>query len=280
MARPVLSAFADEYKSDLDGQIKGLLEFGINNIEVRFVDGVNIAELDEAAVRAAAKKLSEAGITVSAIGSPLGKINTDGDMDAEIARAERVFSYANILGAKNIRMFSFYLSENKSSEENRRIVFDTIGRMLEVARRYGVTLCHENEAKIYGESPEACRELVDFFGGELKCVFDMGNFVLDGYSPLDAYRLLRDHIKYFHIKDSLSAGAIVPPGCGEARIAEIFATHNEYAEGDYFATLEPHLETFSGLNALVGKTFENPYKYETGEAAFSDAVKKIKEIVK
>ena len=222
MARPILSAFADEYKAEFDGQIEGLSSFGINNIEVRFIDGVNISALTEQALREAKRKLDAAKISVSAIGSPLGKINTGDDVDAELVRAERVFQYANLLEAKNIRMFSFYLSEDKSAEENRSIVLGTLEKMLKLASRYGVTLCHENEAKIYGESPERCRELLDYFGGELKCVFDMGNFVLDGYKPYpDAYMLLRDYIEYFHIKDSLYAGAIVPPGCGEAQIAEI-----------------------------------------------------------
>lgn len=281
MARPILSAFADEYKTSFDGQIEGLSSFGINNIEVRFIDGVNISAVTPEVLGEAKRKLDAAKISVSAVGSPLGKVNTGDDLDAELCRAERVFQYANTLEAKNIRMFSFYLAEDKSVEENRSIVLGTLEKMLKLASKYGVTLCHENEAKIYGESPERCRELLDYFGGELKCVFDMGNFVLDGHKPYpDAYMLLREYIEYFHIKDSLYAGAIVPPGCGEAQIAEIIKAHNEYAKGDYFITLEPHLQTFSGLNALVGKGFDNPYKYETPELAFTDAVNKIKKIIK
>ena len=280
MARPILSAFADEYKRNFDGQISGLLEFGINNIEVRFIDGVNIADVEPQTVKEIKSKLSKNKIAVSAIGSPLGKINTGGDIEAELRRAEKVFAYANELEAKNIRMFSFYLSEEKTPEENRGIVLGALERMLRIASRYGVTLCHENEAKIYGETPEACRELLDYFGGELKCVFDMGNFALEGYNPYPhAYGLLKEYIEYFHIKDSLAAGAIVPPGCGEAKIAEILKEHNSYAKDDYYITLEPHLQTFSGLNALVGHKFENPYKYETQELAFTDAVNKITSII-
>lgn len=280
MPKPILSAFADEYKTEFDGQIEGLSSFGINNIEVRFIDGVNISAVTPEALREAKRKLDAANISVSAIGSPLGKVNTGDDLDAELCRAERVFQYANELEAKNIRMFSFYLAEDKPAEENRGIVLSTLEKMLKLASRYGVTLCHENEAKIYGDSPERCRELLDYFGGELRCVFDMGNFVLEGYKPYpDAYMLLREYIEYFHIKDSLYAGAIVPPGCGEAQVAEIIKAHNEYAKGDYFITLEPHLQTFSGLNAIAGKEFDNPYKYETQELAFADAAQKIKQII-
>ena len=280
MGKAILSAFADEYKTDFDGQIEGLKGFGIDFLELRFVNGVNAAALSDDDILSVKEKLSAAGIRVSAIGSPLGKIKTTDDIDAEMNKAARVFSIAKELSVKNIRMFSFYLDDKLSALENRKIVFSSLERMVKLASEYGVTLCHENEAKIYGESPKACREILDYFGGELKCVFDMGNFVLDSYKPYpDAYGLLREYIEYFHIKDSLYAGAIVPPGCGEASIADLIRAHSEYSAKDFFVTLEPHLETFSGLNSLVGKGFDNPYKYDTPELAFTDAVGKIKDIL-
>ena len=103
----------------------------------------------------------------------------------------------------------------------------------------------------------------------------MGNFVLDGFNPVKAYELLNDYIEYFHIKDSLYAGAIVPAGKGEACIKQILDDYKLNGKKDTFITLEPHLQTFSGLNALVGKTFENPYKYNDQKEAFTDAVEKL-----
>lgn len=280
MSKPILSAFADEYKTDFDGQLEGLSKFGINYMELRFVNGRNVAVLTPDEVKTLKRKLAEKNIRVSAIGSPLGKINTAGDIDAEMAKAERVFKTANELEAKNVRMFSFYLDESKTREQNKSIVYSSLERMIKLASKYGVTLCHENEAKVYGESPEACREILDYFGGEMRCVFDMGNFVLENYKPYpDAFEILKKYIEYFHIKDSLAAGAIVPPGCGEANIAQILKAYGEYADKDFFITLEPHLQTFSGLHALVGKGFDNPYKYETQELAFAEAVNKIRAII-
>ena len=49
---------------------------------------------------------------------------------------------------------------------------------------------------------------------------------------------------------------------------------------DFFVSLEPHLECFSGLNSLVGKKFENPYKFENKKVAFDFAVESLKEIMK
>ena len=280
MKNIIVSAFADEYSSDFDTQLKMLAENGIKYIEPRFLYGKNVADLTKEEANDAAKKLSAFGIGVSSIGSPLGKINLADDFSEHLERAKRVFNVANILGTKNIRMFSFYLREGKSPDECRGEVIEKLGKMIDLAEGFEVTLCHENEAKIYGESPERCLDILNEFRGKLKAVFDMGNFVLDGYRPYpDAYEMLKEHIEYFHIKDALYKGAIVPPGLGEASIEEILAAHSEKSSKNFFITLEPHLETFDGLNALVGKTFENPYKFASKEEAFLTAIKKLKELL-
>ena len=279
MANLILSAFSDEYADGLVEQCKALNDFGISYMEMRGVNGKNVSTLTKAEILEAKRTLLDYGIKVSSIGSPLGKIKIDGDLKGHLETAKRVFETANELGAKYIRMFSFYLPEGKTREECKGQVFDELEKLLLLADSYGVTLCHENEALIYGESPEKCLELVEYFDGKLKCVFDMGNFVLDGYNPMDAYKLLEKHVEYFHIKDALYAGAIVPAGKGEAQIKEIMDTYKASGKKDTFITLEPHLQTFSGLNALVGKTFENPYKYENQKAAFTDAVEKLKGVL-
>lgn len=280
MAKVILSAFADEYSSVFTEQLSALNGFGIDYIEVRGVDGKNVSELNSEEVKLAKLKLDDYGIKVSAIGSPLGKIKLDGDLKSHYETAKRVCETANVLGAKNIRMFSFYMPDGKTADECESLVFDAVGNLLKIADEFSVTMCHENEAKIYGESPQKCKKLLDNFGGKLKAVFDMGNFVLDGFKPYpDAYSLLNEHIEYFHIKDSLYAGAIVPPGKGEAQIKQILDDYKLNGKKDTFITLEPHLQTFDGLNALVGKSFDNPYKYENGKVAFIDAVNKIKELI-
>lgn len=279
MAKLILSAFSDEYADGLVEQCQALNAFGFGYMEIRGVNGKNVSTLTEQEVKETKKTLDDYGIKVSSIGSPLGKIKLDGDVQAHLETAKRVFATANELGAKNIRMFSFYLPEGKTREECKGQVFDELSKLVKLSKEYGVTLCHENEALIYGESPEKCLEILEYFAGDLKCVLDMGNFVLDGYNPMDAYKLLNGYIEYFHVKDSLYAGAIVPAGKGEAQIKEILDDYKKNGKKDTFITLEPHLQTFSGLNALVGKTFENPYKYENQKEAFTDAVAKLKELL-
>ncbi|MBE6627996.1 MAG: sugar phosphate isomerase/epimerase [Ruminococcaceae bacterium] len=279
MAKLILSAFADEYADSFEEQLQALNGFGIDHIEIRHVDQKNISVLSPDEVKNARRLLDAHGIKANAIGSPLGKIRLDEDMDAHMETAKRVFESANLLGAKYIRMFSFYAPEGEDITTMKGQVLESLEKMLLIARSHGVTLCHENEAKIYGDIPVRCRELLDYFGGELKCVFDMGNFVLEEVEPISAYELLKPYIAYFHVKDALAAGAIVPPGKGEAKIKEILSAHMQSENADFFATLEPHLQTFSGLNALVGRSFENPYQYPDAKVAFADAVTKIKELI-
>lgn len=280
MRKFILSAFADEYADDFTEQLEGLKSLDIGYIELRFINKTNIADLGANEVRDVKSKLEHYGIGVSAIGSPLGKIALDDNLNAHLDKAKRVFETANTLGVKNIRFFSFYPPKDKRIEDCKEDVYNALLRLIAVSKEYNVTLCQENEAKIYGESPEKCLELMEYFGGDIKCVFDMGNFVLDGFKPYpEAFNILKPHIEYFHIKDALAAGAVVPPGKGEAEISAILSDYSEDMKQDTFITLEPHLQTFSGLNTLIGSTFENPYKYPDCKTAFSDAVVKIKDIL-
>ena len=279
MKKLILSAFSDEYAEGLEEQCKALNGFGIKYMEMRGANGKNVSTLTKQEVYDAKKTLEDYKVKVSSIGSPLGKIKLNGDMHSHLETAKQVFDTANELGAKNIRMFSYYLPDGKSREECKGQVYDELEKLVKLSEEYGVKLCHENEALIYGESPEKCLEIMEYFGGRMACVLDMGNFVLDGYEPMNAYKKLLPYIEYFHIKDALYAGAIVPAGKGEARIKEILDDYKTNGRKDTFITLEPHLQTFSGLNALVGKTFENPYKYENQQEAFTDAVTKLKELL-
>lgn len=276
--RLILSAFADEYADGLKEQCEALNKFGIEYIELRGVNGKNVSTLTESEVKETKRILDDYEIRVSSIGSPLGKIDIKGDLNGHYETAKRVYETANILGAKNVRIFSFY-SKETPFDKCKGEIYGGIEKLVDLSDGTGLTLCHENEALIYGESPEKCLEIVEYFGGRMRCVFDMGNFVLDGYDPMAAYKLLSDYIEYFHIKDAFYSGEIVPAGKGEAKIKEILDDYKVNGGKDTFITLEPHLQTFSGLNALVGKSFDNPYKYEDQKAAFTDAVEKLKDLL-
>lgn len=280
MAELILSAFSDEYADSFLEQLAAMKRLGIDYIELRFVNKKNVAALTGEEVETVRRQLDDAGIRVSAIGSPLGKVAIDGDWQQHLDQTRRICETACRLDSRFVRMFSFYLPEGEAPEQYRNQVIDRLGQMLDIADSYGITFGHENEALIYGDSPERCLDLLESFHGRLRCVFDMGNFLLEGHDPYpQAFERLKPYLGWFHIKDALRAGAIVPAGKGEACIGKILRDYRQSGRDSVFVTLEPHLQTFSGLNALVGKSFENPYQFENQQVAFEEALRCLKEVL-
>ncbi len=261
MCKLIVSGFADEYSPDLEQQIAGFKKLGIHCIELRMVNGKNIADLTEAETLALAERLQAEGIRVTAVGSPIGKIYPEDDFEQHLERAKRCFHNANILGASFCRVFSFYgLSEEET--------FARMEKLLSLADAAGLILCHENEAGIYGESPEACLKLLQHFDRRLEAVFDGGNFVLGGYDAKAAYALLQPYVRYFHIKDA-KEGVILPAGEGDAAIAELLHRHLTEVGGEVIASLEPHLHDFAGLKSLSPEQLSRAHTYKTPAEAFT-----------
>ena len=67
-----LAAFADEADRTLRGQISAMKDNGIELLEIRTVDGKNIAELTAAEAKTIRKELDGAGIAVWSVRSPIG----------------------------------------------------------------------------------------------------------------------------------------------------------------------------------------------------------------
>ncbi len=276
MATFRFSAFADEYSPSFDEQIKGLLENDVHLIEPRGLDGVNISDLTSEKAMEVKEKLDAAGIGISALGSPIGKITLDDDFEAHKMKLRRTCEIARILGAERIRMFSFFMPKDcEDVSVYKDTVIARMGEMLDIADEYGVKLCHENEKGIYGDTPERCLELLQAYPGRLGCVFDPANFIQVGATPCpDAFDLLRDHITYMHIKDCVPGGTVVVAGTGIGCIPEMFAVLNRIRNDEIIATVEPHLRVFAGLADLEAgeKTKMKDNAFATSEEAFAAAV--------
>ncbi len=281
MAKFQLSAFTDEYSPNFDKQIEGMLQNGIKYTEIRGVDGKNISDLTVDEAKEVKNKLDANGLAVWSVGSPLGKIKLTDDIDAHIEKTKHVCEIANILGTPRIRVFSFYVPDTTNIAPYRDQVFDYMGRMLDASNAAGTILCHENEKGIYGEKVEGCVDIMKYFNGGYKCIFDPANFIQAGVTTYpDAYEQLGDSIYYMHIKDALASGSIVPAGKGVGMIPEIIRELNKRDE-TITLTVEPHLRVFDGLKNLEqeGNTTEITNSFPTSEAAFNAAVAAIKAII-
>ncbi len=274
-----LYAFADEADAALDKQIIALTRNGLEGIEIRNVDGVNISDLSLSKAKEVKKKLDAAGLITWSIGSPIGKIGINDCFQPHLEKFKHTLEVADILNCKNIRLFSFYMPEGENPDNYTAQVIDRLSQFINVSVGSGINLCHENEKGIYGDIPERCEKLHKALP-ELKGIFDPANFVQCGVDTLSAWQTLKNHIYYMHIKDANLDGAVVPAGYGSGNVKAI--TKEFIAMGGKCFTIEPHLTVFDGLASLeregeASKVGE--FEYENADVAFDTACQEFKKIL-
>lgn len=274
-------AFADEASPFIDGQIKALKENGLDGLEIRNVDNVNVSDISDAKAKEVKKKLDDAGLAVWSVGSPIGKIDiVKDDFNLHTEKFRRTLEIAEILGAENIRLFSFYIPKESDPSEYRNEVIDRLGKFLGIASGTGIDLCHENEKGIYGDNAERCLEIYKALP-EIKAIFDPANFVQCGVDTLSAWEMLKTYVKYLHIKDALPDGNVVPAGKGAGNLSYILSDYKTM--NGTALTLEPHLKVFAGLSALEAEDDKSAvgeiYSYKTNEEAFKAAADALKALI-
>lgn len=274
-------AFADEASPLIDGQIIALKENGLDGLEIRNVDNVNVSDISDAKAKEVRKKLDNAGLSVWSVGSPIGKIDIVKDnFDLHTEKFRRTLEIAEILGAKNIRLFSFYIPKDSDPSEYRNEVIERLGKFIGIASETGIELCHENEKGIYGDNAERCLEIYKALP-EMKAIFDPANFVQCGVDTMPAWEMLKIYVKYLHIKDALPDGNVVPAGKGSGNLAYILSDYRKM--NGTALTLEPHLKVFAGLSALETEGDKSAvgeiYSYKTNEEAFRAAADALKALI-
>ena len=274
-----LYAFADEASGQVDGQIRAMIRNGLDGLEIRGVDGQSIADISEEKAREVRSKMEDAGLKVWSMGSPIGKISIETDnFQPHLDKLCHVLDLADILEAPNVRMFSFYVPEGRKAEFRSKVI-DRMGLMLEKAKGRNAVLCHENEKGIYGDMADSCCDLLNTFP-ILEGIFDPANFIQCGQDTQQAWNMLKNRIRYLHIKDALADGRVVPAGCGIGHVGEILKDFR--ARGGCAVTVEPHLSVFDGLKELEQgehRTQMDAYSYPSSDAAFDAACNALKKLL-
>ncbi|MDD3279066.1 MAG: sugar phosphate isomerase/epimerase [Lachnospiraceae bacterium] len=277
-----LSCFADEISDSLAEQIALMQELGIHSVEFRSADGKGVADYSCEEAAAAYQTLKAAGISVSALGSPIGKISITEDFEPHFEKFCHVAKLAQIFHTRQIRLFSFYMPEellagDTPDAESRLEVLRRLSAMISYAAQKDLVLLHENEKGIYGDTVARCLDLMQqLHGPHFGCTFDFANFVQCGQDPLAAYELLKPYITYVHIKDAKADGTVVPAGQGVGQLRTILQKLD--ASGyDGYLSLEPHLTDFTALNSLEAHV-ETRGRTD-GPTAFREAWQALRDIL-
>lgn len=242
-----ISAFADEISPDPEVQLDVLRQCGVHHLELRSILKTNVLDLTDLQVQELKSLLDRRGVTLSAIGSPIGKVMIDQPFAPHLQRFQRAVELCKVFGTPNIRIFSYYLPNHEGDWDDwRREVLDRMWEKCAIAEKAGVRLIHENEHRIYGDTPERVHDLLDtvsanLSGSTFAAVYDPANYVFCGCDPWKGWEMTRDWTVHFHIKDWATGethGRL--PGEGEGQIPRVIAdaVSRKY---DGFATLEPHL---------------------------------------
>jgi len=186
----------------------------------------------------------------------------------ELDRLKSAINACQILGSEYIRIFSFY-PDATNSEESKTKVLKHMEKFVELAEQENVTLLHENEKEIFGDTPERILDLVQHLRHpNFKLAWDPANFVQVGVKDMrKTWDTLRDHVVYLQVKDAMSSDeSVVPAGDGDGEMEYVISS---LADSGYsgFASMEPHLSSAFSTGGF------------SGPSAFGLATRKFRQLV-
>ncbi|MFF5258475.1 sugar phosphate isomerase/epimerase family protein [Actinomadura viridis] len=218
------AGIGDEAAPGLDAQVTAIRRLGWDTIELRSVDGVPLAELDEAAFGRVAGTLADAGIGTVCVDSRIANWGrpVTGPFEADVEELEALVPRCAALGTRYVRVMS-YPNDGLDEPDWRREVLRRMRALAERAEDAGLVLLHENCSGWAGTSAERMLTLLAETGPALRLVFDIGNGVPYGYSAYDVLTEVVEHVEHVQIKDAggdAEAPVYTFPGEGRARVAD------------------------------------------------------------
>ena len=262
----IISAFADEISPDPREQVAVLAAANVRHIEFRSIFKTNVLALSDDQIKEFKKLLDGEGFKLSAIGSPVGKVAIDAPFEPHLDKFKRAIELCGVFGTPNIRVFSYYPPGNdpnfdpKNWPAHRDEVVRRMSVKAEMAAKAGVVLFHENEGRIYGDSPDRVVDVLSSVNSPaLRAAYDAANYVFCGYDPVEGWEKTKQFTSHFHIKDwkrnwretgtGNEQGVLAGTGDGDISHSIKAAVAMGYSG---YATMEPHLRGGGPTGGVTG----------------------------
>jgi sugar phosphate isomerase/epimerase len=243
----------DEVSPSLDEGLAFAREEGIGTIDLRVIDGRNVLALSQGELTEAARRVRSAGLSVSCICTPLlkwsppGKIaRTEGDQFG-FALGDRTprdvyaqaFAAAEILGARNLRVFSYLAYDDYCLDDLREPIDD----LLALAEKFDMKVHVENEGVCNVAGFAELEALITTYRHpRLRALPDIANAYRTSRPPsaADLARLLLS-TDILHIKDYANAArGFVAVGEGDIPFATLLAATLPTHAAPLTLTIETH----------------------------------------
>ena len=272
-----LSAFADEISADPREQVAVLKQCRVRFIEFRSIHKTNVLMLSDEQIKEFKKLLDSEGMGLSAIGSPVGKVAVDADFPGHLDKLKRAIELCGVFGTKGVRVFSYYPPGNDPNFDPanwpsyRDEVIIRMAAMAELAAKSGAVLFHENEHRIYGDSPDRVADILKTVKSPaLRAAYDAANYAYGNFDPVEGWEKTKAYTSHFHIKDWKKGGHAagheygVIAGTGDGNVAH--SIKGAVAMGyKGFAVMEPHLRGGGPTGGITGPDLF-PYAVEAFRA--------------
>jgi sugar phosphate isomerase/epimerase len=218
----ILTGFADEAANQKTAvqQFAAFAALGLQYYSIRFIDvgdGVkNVMKLSRSEIQKIRSLEDEYGLSVSSLGSPIGKVklkNVDDGTKNVFVPFKRYLSgdvkkaceLAHAFETKLIRGFSFYHPRGEDPRGHLPQVVDQLGQIAEVCHRSDLTFGLEVEANLVGGDGFHLAEIYRHVNHPaLTLVFDAANLIVQGFSPseiLEQFRAMVPGLAWVHVKD-------------------------------------------------------------------------------
>lgn len=187
---------------NLETVVKRAVEYGYDGVELR-VKGKQHVDVDLTPdERKQVRRLfADNKVEVAALGT-YAFFNSDKKEELESNRNGllKCIDLAVDLGAPFIRSF---IGDPKGLPEEQviRNTVDYLGQVVQVAESKGITILLENHAPW---KAIRIREVLDKVNHRnLASLLDVHNAILSGEDPIGTYQILRDKVKFIHVKDAI-----------------------------------------------------------------------------
>lgn len=214
-----IASITDEFSPNLEQALEPMAEIGMTGAELRVLWGKNIMDLTQDELKRAKQLISEKGMEVIGIASPILKcvLPNAPEVDSRFQHdvfaskhsfedqprlADHAFDIADLMGCQIVRVFSYWRTVNPDACFN--AVVEAMHWLAEAAAKRGKIIGLENEhACNISTAADAAKVLNALKHPNLQLVWDPANALCSGEDPFPGgYSLLpKDRIAHVHTKD-------------------------------------------------------------------------------
>ncbi len=219
-----IAAITDEFSPDLAAAARSMSEIGMSAAELRMVFGKNIIDLTDEELDRAKQIVSQQGMSIISIASPLLKCvlpdapEVDSRFQQDIFASKhtfedqprltgRAFEIAKRMGARIVRVFSYWRTVEPEKCFDRVVI--ALRALADQAAKHDLIIGLENEhACNIATGEETARVLAAIDHPHLQVVWDPCNALVSGENPfpqgyrrLPVRRIVHVHAKDCFVKD-------------------------------------------------------------------------------